>query len=144
MTQKFFYCKKPELLKKQRKRPAEATLKIEKKYWLNIYREYLFCLEFNASDSFLETCINFVEQRLKFSHFEGSIIPHKIIHNVISKYQKLVAKTNFNTEFLFGWWYCTPWGKGRNTAIFVYFDHHVFLKNLNLFGKSRLHKDYLH
>ena len=75
MTQKFFYCKKPELLKKQRKRPAEATLKIEKKYWLNIYREYLFCLEFNASDSFLETCINFVEQRLKFSHFEGRIIP---------------------------------------------------------------------
>ena len=27
------------------------------------------------SGSFLQTCINFVEQRLKFSHFEGSIIP---------------------------------------------------------------------
>ena len=24
---------------------------------------------------FLQTCINFVEQGLKFSHFEGSIIP---------------------------------------------------------------------
>ena len=24
---------------------------------------------------FLQTCINFVKQRLKFSHFEGSIIP---------------------------------------------------------------------
>ena len=24
---------------------------------------------------FLQKCINFVEQRLKFSHFEGSIIP---------------------------------------------------------------------
>ena len=24
---------------------------------------------------FLQTCINFVEQRLKFPHFEGSIIP---------------------------------------------------------------------
>ena len=25
--------------------------------------------------AFLQTCINFVERRLKFSHFEGSIIP---------------------------------------------------------------------
>ena len=29
----------------------------------------------NASGSTLQTCINFVEQRLKFFHFEGSIIP---------------------------------------------------------------------
>ena len=29
----------------------------------------------NASGSFLQTCINFVEQRLKFSHFEGKVIP---------------------------------------------------------------------
>ena len=28
----------------------------------------------SASGSFLQTCINFVEERLKFSHFEGSII----------------------------------------------------------------------
>ena len=39
------------------------------------YREYLFCLQSNASGSFLQKIINFVEQRLKFSHFEGSITP---------------------------------------------------------------------
>ena len=33
------------------------------------------CLQSNASGMFWQTCINFVEQRLKFSHFEGSIIP---------------------------------------------------------------------
>ena len=42
---------------------------------LNIYREYLFCRQSNASGSFLQTCINFVEQILKFSPFESSIIP---------------------------------------------------------------------
>ena len=34
---------------------------------------YLQC---NASGSFMQKFINFVEQRLKFSHFEGSIIPY--------------------------------------------------------------------
>ena len=29
---------------------------------LYIYREYLTCLQFNASDGFLQTCIDFVEQ----------------------------------------------------------------------------------
>ena len=28
----------------------------------------------NTSGSFLQSCINFVEERLKLSHFEGSII----------------------------------------------------------------------
>ena len=42
---------------------------------LYIYWEYLLCPQSNASGSFLQTCINFVEQRLKFSPFEGSIIP---------------------------------------------------------------------
>ena len=69
----FFYREKLELLEKQRKRNAEAKPKIEKKYLLNNYREYLLCLQSNASGSFLQTCINFVEQRLKFSHFEGGI-----------------------------------------------------------------------
>ena len=69
----FFYREKLELLEKQRKRNAEAKPKIEKKYLLSNYREYLFCLQSNASGSFLQTCINFVEQRLKFSHFEGGI-----------------------------------------------------------------------
>ena len=40
-----------------------------------VYWEYLICPQSNAIGSFLQTCINFVEQRLKFSHFEGSIIP---------------------------------------------------------------------
>ena len=49
--------------------------KIEKICILYFYREYLLCLESNASASFLlQKCINFVEQ-LKFSHVEGSIIP---------------------------------------------------------------------
>ena len=49
--------------------------KIEKIEILNIYREYLLYLQSNASGSFLQTCIKFAEQRLKFSHFEGSMIP---------------------------------------------------------------------
>ena len=41
-----------------------------------IYLLGIFALsQSNASGSFLQTCINFVEQRLKFSHFEDSIIP---------------------------------------------------------------------
>ena len=43
---------------------------------LYISREYLLCLQSNASGSFLQKCISFVEQRLKFSHFEGRIIPY--------------------------------------------------------------------
>ena len=49
---------------------------------LKIYIYYIFAENifsayniFNASGRFLQKCINFVEQRLKFSHFEGSIIP---------------------------------------------------------------------
>ena len=52
----------------------KTTRKIENIYILNFSREYLFCLQSSASGSFLQTCINFVEQRLKFSHFEGTII----------------------------------------------------------------------
>ena len=48
-----------------RKGTAKFTAKIEK------YVYYIF----TESGSFLETCINVVEQRLKFPHFEGSIIP---------------------------------------------------------------------
>ena len=43
------------------------------------YVYYLFtnvlCLQSNASGSFLQPCVNSVEQWLKFSHFQGSIIP---------------------------------------------------------------------
>ena len=58
---KIFYRKKLELLEKHRKRTPEATPKIEKKYLLNIYREYLFYMQSNVSGSFFQTCINFVE-----------------------------------------------------------------------------------
>ena len=32
-------------------------------------------MQSNANTSFFQKCSNLVEQRLKFSHFEGSIIP---------------------------------------------------------------------
>ena len=57
------------------KKSQKPHSKLKKKCILYIYREYLLCLQFNTSGSFLQKCINFVEQRLKFSHFEGSIIP---------------------------------------------------------------------
>ena len=37
----------------------------------------MLCPQSNASGSFLQTCIYFAEQRLKFPHFEGSILPSK-------------------------------------------------------------------
>ena len=37
----------------------------------------MLCLQSNASGSFLQKFINFVKQRIKFSHIEGSIIPWK-------------------------------------------------------------------
>ena len=57
------------------KEPQKPRPKLKKIYILNIHREYLLCLHSNASGSFLQRCINFIEQRLKFSHFEKSIIP---------------------------------------------------------------------
>ena len=51
-----------------------------------IYWEYLPCMQCNASGSFLQKCINFVEQQLKFSHFEGSIIPYKWQDTAISSF----------------------------------------------------------
>ena len=52
--------------------------KIEKICILYVYREYLFCLQSNASGSFFQKCINFVEQQLKFSHFEGKVPESKV------------------------------------------------------------------
>ena len=57
------------------KEPQKPRPKLKKTYILNIYREYLLFLQSNASGSFLKTFINFVEQRHKFSYFQGSIIP---------------------------------------------------------------------
>ena len=48
-----------------------------KKYGYQIFTENICsaCNQSSASGSFLQKCINFVEQRLKFPHFEGGIIP---------------------------------------------------------------------
>ena len=35
----------------------------------------MLCLESNASENVFQKCISFAEQRFKFPHFEGSIIP---------------------------------------------------------------------
>ena len=43
-----------------------------------MYVQYLqrtFVLQSITSGNFLQKCINFVEGRVKFSHFEGNIIP---------------------------------------------------------------------
>ena len=61
--------------KYHRKGTAKTTPKIEKICVLYIYEEYLLCLQYNASSNFLQKCINIVEQRLTFSHFEGNLIP---------------------------------------------------------------------
>ena len=75
LFQTFFTTRSWSFWKKHRKETAKATPKIGKIFKLCIYREYLLCLQLNANVVFLQKCINFVEQRLKFSHFEGSVIP---------------------------------------------------------------------
>ena len=73
--QNFFLSTNWSFWKQHRKGTAKTMPKIEKKTYLTFYREYMLFLQSTASGSFLQTCINFVEQRLKFSNFEGSIIP---------------------------------------------------------------------
>ena len=61
-------------MKKESQKPR---LKL-KKYILNIYGEYLLCLQSSASGSFLQTYINFVEQRNESNFLtlrDNSIIP---------------------------------------------------------------------
>ena len=69
----FFLPQEVELLETT----AKATPKIEKICILHIYREYLLCVQCNSSGSFFKKCINFAEQRLKFSRFEGIITPYQ-------------------------------------------------------------------
>ena len=57
------------------KEPQKLRPNLKKICILHIFREYLLCLQSNASDSFLQKCNNFVGQRFPFSHFEGTIIP---------------------------------------------------------------------
>ena len=63
---------------------------------LYIYSEYL--LHPNTSGSILQTCINFVEQKLKFYHCKGSIIPKQTRIRQISCFweQKLFKIVNKN------------------------------------------------
>ena len=51
----------------------KPCLKLKKICILYIYRKYLLCLQSNASGSFFQKCVNFVEPRFKVSHFEGVI-----------------------------------------------------------------------
>ena len=50
-------------IEKERQKPRPKL----KKYILYIYREYLPCLQSSASGSFLQTCVNILQQRLSFS-----------------------------------------------------------------------------
>ena len=59
---------------------VKAMPKIEKICILYICREHLLCLQSNAIGSFLQKY--FVEQRIKFSQFEGSIIPQDEIKSI--------------------------------------------------------------
>ena len=81
-----------ELLEKYRKRTAKDTPKIEKN--VKYLRKYLFCLQSNASCSFLQTSINFVKQRFKFSHFESSLIPLKTKRIILTNLKDLLFLKN--------------------------------------------------
>ena len=69
LFQNFFTTRSWSFWKYHRKGTAKTTPKIEKNMYI-IYLQRIF-----VSGSFLQKCINFVEQRLKFCHFEGITIP---------------------------------------------------------------------
>ena len=72
---KKFCHKKLELLEIIEKKPAKTTHRIEKIYIYQMFTENICsACNKNANGSFLQTCIDFVEQGLKLSHFESSII----------------------------------------------------------------------
>ena len=75
LFQFFFYHKKLELLEIKQKEPQKPRPRL-KKYVCYIFTDNI-CSACNPMQMvvFLQKCINFVEQRLKFSHFEGSIKP---------------------------------------------------------------------
>ena len=52
-------------MEKESQKPRPKLKNMHPKY---IYREYLLCLQSDASVSFFQKFINFVEQRLKFPH----------------------------------------------------------------------------
>ena len=55
-------------------KPQKPNPKL-RKYACYIFTNNICCLQSYASGNFLQKCIYFVEQRLKFSHFKGSIKP---------------------------------------------------------------------
>ena len=68
---KKFCHKKLELLEIIEKKPPTEL----KKYIYQMFTENICsACNKNANGSFLQTCIDFVEQGLKLSHFESSII----------------------------------------------------------------------
>ena len=69
------------------KEPQNPRPKLENTNTIYLLR-ILLCLQSNASGSFLQKCINFVEQRLEFSHFEATTI-HKIFEINSSFHVKL-------------------------------------------------------
>ena len=75
LIQNLFTSRSWSFWEKDRNGTTKAAFKFEKICMLYIYGEYLLCLQSNANVTFLQKCIIFVDQRLKFSHFEGSIIP---------------------------------------------------------------------
>ena len=99
------------------------------------------CPQSNASGSFLQTCINFVEQQLKFSHFEGSIIldginlivwclsicKNKRHPSVFFRYCKDIT----NLLFWVLWACLAMTGKNNITSLlktFIFIPH-IFLRN---------------
>ena len=69
-TKNYFKISSGNIIEKKPQKPRPKL----KKYILNLSREYFVSPQSNASGRFLQTSINFVEQQLKFFHFESSII----------------------------------------------------------------------
>ena len=72
---KFYYKKAGAFGNNVEKEPQKPCPKL-KKFVYYIFTENIYCV-FKPMQVvvFLQKCIDFVEQRLKFDHFEGSIIP---------------------------------------------------------------------
>ena len=68
----FFYHKKLELFKIKEPQTLGPQLK---KTYIKYLQKISALPPTNVSGSFWLKCTNFVEQRLKCSHFEGSIVP---------------------------------------------------------------------
>ena len=70
------------------KKPQEPHLELKKICLLCIYREYLLCLQSNASGIFcFQKCINFEEKRVKFSRSSRQeVFLVKVVLKISSKF----------------------------------------------------------